>query len=136
MNGITSMQRSSTSYADYGKFANGKKVNRAADGAAELAIIQKQETQTRSYKVGENNIGAAKDMLNVADGAMSGITDYLRRSVNLVFGRPIRRRSQMRSGQVFRRRSSSISRAFQILQNRQALTRSRFWMARRRSTIS
>ena len=74
MNGITSMQRSSTSYADYGKFASGKKVNRAADGAAELAIIQKQETQTRSYKVGENNIGAAKDMLNVADGAMSGIT--------------------------------------------------------------
>ncbi len=60
MNGITSMQRSSTSYADYGKFASGKKVNRAADGAAELAIIQKQETQTRSYKVGENNIGAAK----------------------------------------------------------------------------
>ena len=94
MNGITSMQRSSTSYADYGKFASGKKVNRAADGAAELAIIQKQETQTRSYKVGENNIRAPKDM---------------------VFGRPIRRRSQMRSGQVFRRRSSSISRAFQIL---------------------
>ena len=79
MNGITSMQRSSTSYADYGKFASGKKVNRAADGAAELAIIQKQETQTRSYKVGENNIGAAKDMLNVADGAMSGITDYLQK---------------------------------------------------------
>ena len=134
MNGITSMQRSSTSYADYGKFASGKKVNRAADGAAELAIIQKQETQTRSYKVGENNIGAAKDMLNVADGAMSGITDYLQKIREL--GRPIRRRSQMRSGQVFRRRSSSISRAFQILQNRQALTRSRFWMARRRSTIS
>ena len=79
MNGITSMQRSSTSYADYGKFASGKKVNRAADGAAELAIIQKQETQTRSYKVGENNIGVAKDMLNVADGAMSGITDYLQK---------------------------------------------------------
>ena len=27
----------------------------------------------------ENNIGAAKDMLNVADGAMSGITDYLQK---------------------------------------------------------
>ena len=62
MNGITSMQRSSTSYADYGKFASGKKVNRAADGAAELAIIQKQETQTRSYKAGEN-----KSPLNVND---------------------------------------------------------------------
>ena len=47
MNGITSMQRSSTSYADYGKFASGKKVNRAADGAAELAIIQKQEQGLR-----------------------------------------------------------------------------------------
>ena len=51
----------------------------AADGAAERAISQKQETQTRSYKAGENNIGAAKDMPNVADGAMSGITDYLQK---------------------------------------------------------
>jgi len=74
MNGITSMQRSSTSYADYGKFASGKKVNRAADGAAELAIIQKQETQTRSYKAGENNIGAAKDMLNVANERDYGLS--------------------------------------------------------------
>ena len=136
MNGITSMQRSSTSYADYGKFASGKKVNRAADGAAELAIIQKQETQTRSYKVGENNIGAAKDMLNVADGAMSGITDYLQkirelgvRASNTVTITDAETQSETRV-------EESISRAFQILQNRQALTRSRFWMARRRSTIS
>lgn len=138
MNGITSMQRSSTSYADYGKFASGKKVNRAADGAAELAIIQKQETQTRSYKVGENNIGAAKDMLNVADGAMSGIADYLQkiRELGVRASNTATITDAERTRQVFRRRSSSISRAFQILQNRQALTRSRFWMARRRSTIS
>ena len=129
MNGITSMQRSSTSYADYGKFASGKKVNRAADGAAELAIIQKQETQTRSYKVGENNIGAAKDMLNVADGAMSGITDYLQKIREL----GVRASNTVTITDAER---TSISRAFQILQNRQALTRSRFWMARRRSTIS
>ena len=136
MNGITSMQRSSTSYADYGKFASGKKVNRAADGAAELAIIQKQETQTRSYKVGENNIGVAKDMLNVADGAMSGITDYLQKIRELGVRASNTATITDAERTSIRRRSSSISRAFQILQNRQALTRSRFLMARRRSTIS
>lgn len=67
------------SYTDYGRFASGKKINSAADGAAELSVIQKEEAQTRGYKAGENNIGAAKDMLNVAEGAMSGITDYLQR---------------------------------------------------------
>lgn len=69
----------SPSYTDYGRFASGKKINSAADGAAELSIIQKEEAQTRGYKTGENNIGAAKDMLNVAEGAMSGIADYLQR---------------------------------------------------------
>lgn len=79
MNGISLIQRTGASYADYGRFASGKKINSAADGAAELAIIQKQETQTRGYKAGENNIGAARDMLTVADGAMSGIADYLQK---------------------------------------------------------
>lgn len=70
---------STSSYADYGRFASGKKIQSAADGAAELSIIQKEDTQTRGYKAGENNIGAARDLLNIADGAMSGITDYLQR---------------------------------------------------------
>lgn len=69
----------SYSYTDYGSFASGKKVQSAADGAAELTIIQKEDTQARGYKVGENNVSSAKDLLNVADGAMSGITDYLQR---------------------------------------------------------
>lgn len=67
------------SYADYGKFASGKKVQSAADGAAELSIIQKEDAQIRGQKAGENNIGAAQDMLKIADGAMSGIADYLQR---------------------------------------------------------
>lgn len=78
MSGISSIN-SSTSYMDYGRFASGKKINGAADGAAELSIIQKEDAQIRGQKAGENNIGSAKDMLNVADGAMSGITDYLQR---------------------------------------------------------
>ena len=80
MNGITSMQRSSTSYADYGKFANGKKVNRAADGAAELAIIQKQETQTRSYKAGEQHLQKIRE-LGVRASNTATITDAERTSI-------------------------------------------------------
>lgn len=78
MSGIFSIN-TSVSYADYGRFASGKKVQNAADGAAELSIIQKEDAQVRGYKAGENNIASAKDMLNVAEGAMAGITDYLQR---------------------------------------------------------
>lgn len=77
MSSISSIQ--SSSYTDYGRFASGKKINSAADGAAELSIIQKEDAQVRGYKAGENNIGSAQDMLKVADGAMAGITDYLQR---------------------------------------------------------
>lgn len=67
------------SYTDYGKFASGKAIQSAADGAAELAIIQKEDSQARGLAVGADNIATTKDMLNVADGAASGITDYLQR---------------------------------------------------------
>lgn len=78
MSGISGIG-SSTSYMDYGRFASGKKIQSAADGAAELSIIQKEDAQIRGQKAGENNIQSAKDMLNVADGAMSGITEQLQR---------------------------------------------------------
>jgi flagellin len=77
MSGISSIN--SNSYRDYGNLASGKKIQSAADGAAELSVIEKEDAQIRGYQAGENNIGSAKDMLNVADGAMSGITDYLQR---------------------------------------------------------
>lgn len=67
------------SYTDYGKFASGKAIQSAADGAAELSIIQKEDSQARGLDVGANNIATTKDMLNVADGAAAGITDYLQR---------------------------------------------------------
>ena len=80
MSGISSVGSvSSVSYMDYGRFASGKAVQSAADGASELAIIQKQDAQARGYEVGANNIATTKDMLNVADGAAAGITDYLQR---------------------------------------------------------
>lgn len=77
MSSISSIN--SISYNDYGRFASGKQIQSAANGAAELSIIQKEDAQIRGYNAGANNIGAAKDMLNISDGAMAGIADYLQR---------------------------------------------------------
>ena len=80
MSGISPISGYSyNSYTDYGKFASGKQIQSAADGAAELAIIQKEDAQARGYDVGADNIAAGKDLLNVADGAMAGITEQLQR---------------------------------------------------------
>lgn len=69
----------SIAYPDYGNFASGRKINSAADGAAELSVIQKEDMQARGKKAGADNMQSAKDMLNVADGGLKNITDYLQR---------------------------------------------------------
>ena len=80
MNGISPISSYSyNSYTDYGKFASGKQIQSAVDGAAELSIIQKLDAQSKGMDAGSKNIATAKDMLNVADGAAAGITDYLQR---------------------------------------------------------
>ncbi|WP_196808910.1 flagellin [Butyrivibrio sp. FC2001] len=61
----------------YGKIASGNKLPRAADGAAELAISQKLEKEQRTDNVqvrnGRDNIG----QMNIKDGVLDGVTDYL-----------------------------------------------------------
>ncbi len=63
----------------YGNIASGKRIQSAADGAAELAIIQKTEREIRGTDAGAENIQAGIGMLNIADGAMGQITDYIQR---------------------------------------------------------
>lgn len=82
MNSISFPVRSS--YTDYGKFASGKKIQKASDGAAESAIIQKQEQQVRSYEAGKKNISVMKSLTNITDVAQSGVNDYLQRMNELV----------------------------------------------------
>ena len=67
----------------YGKIASGRKLQRASDGAAELAMSEKEKSIVGGYNAGSNNIGAGKDMLNIADGAMGSITDSLQRMKEL-----------------------------------------------------
>ena len=69
----------SSVYTDYGKFASGKAVQSATDGAAELGIIQKQQMQVNTYDIGANNIKNVSGLANITDGALSEISDYLGR---------------------------------------------------------
>ncbi len=77
MSGITGI--SSSSYYDYGKLASGKRLQSASDGAAELAIATKINSQVNGYDVGTRNMQSGKELINVADGALGGVNDYLQR---------------------------------------------------------
>lgn len=66
-------------YNIYSQLSSGKRVNRAADDAAGLAIGQKLKRQENGLSVGAQNVKDGMGALNVADGALDGITDYLQR---------------------------------------------------------
>lgn len=76
MNGVSSL---SNNYPGYGSFASGKKINTAADGAAELSIIKRQETQANGYDAGAGNMHSGKEALNISDGALGQVADQLQR---------------------------------------------------------
>ena len=63
----------------YAQLSSGKKVNTAADNASALAIIQKLLREETGLNVGAQNASDGIGLVNVADGAMSGITDSLQR---------------------------------------------------------
>ena len=66
-------------YQNYRQLASGKRINSAADDAAGLAIAQKLLTQSNGYDVGRRNAATSQDMVNVAEGGLSTITDSLQR---------------------------------------------------------
>lgn len=69
---------SGNSYTNvYSQLSSGKKINTAADGAAEMAIIQKENTAIGGMDAGSQNIQSGISALNIADGALGQVTDYL-----------------------------------------------------------
>ncbi|MCR5656139.1 MAG: hypothetical protein K6G06_01635 [Butyrivibrio sp.] len=64
-------------YSSYGKIASGNKLPTAADGAAELAISQKLEKEQRTAGVYQRNGRDNVSQLNIRDGVLDGVTDYL-----------------------------------------------------------
>ena len=66
-------------YNSYSHLSSGKRINSAADDASGLAIAKKMQWQETGLSVGAQNAKAGIGVLNVADGALSGVTDYLQR---------------------------------------------------------
>ncbi len=63
----------------YSQISSGQKIQKAADGPAELGIIEQKNTQINGYDVGTRNAEDAQNLLNVADSALGDITDNLQR---------------------------------------------------------
>lgn len=63
----------------YKQLSSGYKINSAADNAAGLAIVNKLISQVNGYDTGADNAASGQDLLNTADGALSGIQDSLQR---------------------------------------------------------
>lgn len=59
--------------------ASGNKLQSAADGAAETAIVEKENAQVNGLAQGQRNAEDVKSLLNVADGATDKIADSLSR---------------------------------------------------------
>ncbi len=61
----------------YAALASGTRITSASVDPAGLAIANKLETQSNSYDVGVDNAAISQSMVNVADGALGSIGDYL-----------------------------------------------------------
>lgn len=79
MSGIGAVGSYGSSYSPYSVVASGGKLQSAAQDAAGLAIEQKTEAQTRGLDQGTENMKDAVSALNIEDGAMDGITDYIQK---------------------------------------------------------
>ncbi|MBR1472353.1 MAG: flagellin FliC5 [Lachnospiraceae bacterium] len=78
MSSINSIGQAGSDYL-YGALSSGSRVNKAADGAAQMAISQEFDRQNGGYEVGTRNLQDAKNAANIADGGMSNIADSLQR---------------------------------------------------------
>lgn len=63
----------------YGKIASGKRIQRAADDAAGLAIAQKLLKESNGLNVGARNIKDGIGVANIQDGALGTMQDSLQR---------------------------------------------------------
>ena len=66
-------------FKSYSHLSSGKRINSAADDAAGLAIAKRMQRQETGLSVGASNAQAGIGVLNVADSALGGMTDYLQR---------------------------------------------------------
>lgn len=61
------------------KLSSGYKINRSADGAAELTISEKMRSRIRGLNQASDNITEGISLVQVAEGAMGEVTDIIQR---------------------------------------------------------
>jgi flagellin len=61
------------------KLSSGYRINKAGDDAAGLALSEKLRSQIRGSQKAEDNVQDGINVLNIADGALQSVTDYLQR---------------------------------------------------------
>ena len=74
---IQGVSNSGSNY--YSQIASGSKLQSAADGPAELGIVEWEKSQISGYNAGTRNAEAGKSVLNVADSALGSISESLQR---------------------------------------------------------
>ena len=79
MGSIGGVGQSSGYQSLYGKISSGKALQSAADGAAELAISEKMNTQVIGLEQGSKNVSSGIDAIKIQDSALGEVTDYLQR---------------------------------------------------------
>lgn len=65
------------------RLSNAKRINRASDDAAGLAVSEQLSTQVRGFKTANRNVADAMSALSIADGASTEIQDMLQRQREL-----------------------------------------------------
>jgi flagellin len=70
---------STTSPYLYGHIASGNRLMSAADGAAELAVTQKEQAQITGINTGTKNLDDGVSLLKTSDSALGSITNSLQR---------------------------------------------------------
>ena len=64
----------------YGRIASGKKINRAADNAAGMAIVSKLKANANGLNVATQNTREGINVTQIADGGYDSIMDRLQRA--------------------------------------------------------
>ena len=76
MSGISSVS-TYTGYSPYSTITNGGRITQASQDAAGLAIQEKTNSQVRGLDQGKDNLSDGKSLLNIQDGALGQIGEYL-----------------------------------------------------------
>jgi flagellin len=76
MNGVSSIG-GYQDYSAYSSIASGGTINKGSEDASGLAIQEKTKSQVNGLDAGSENLTSAKSALNIQDGALSGVEDYL-----------------------------------------------------------